>query len=265
MVALSPPLSGRLKVTLPFGPTSFVLEPPYDVGGVHYPHFHRGVDLIRLDGPTYGAPVLAAAAGHVSRRWVEALGGISMQVDHDGGLVTQYFHLSSWSARGGSGVSAGQEIGRAGSTGTSTGAHLLFVVMQNGTYLDPMPLIGGQAAAGTAATGAEANILAGLLSSPLVGLVGKMTWRQGIAAVPFGPLAEVLTAAVNRLGIADKTIEQGDFAKVAKAAADLGYGKSLTDQIFNLALPALLEPAFNLAIVAAAVWFVYAGIRDVLS
>jgi murein DD-endopeptidase MepM/ murein hydrolase activator NlpD len=53
------------------------------------------------------------------------------------GLGTTYNHLSSIVRFGGS-VSRGQLIGYSGTTGASTGCHLHFEVLVNGSYVDPM-------------------------------------------------------------------------------------------------------------------------------
>ena len=54
------------------------------------------------------------------------------------GVVTQYMHMSSRSVSVGDSVSQGQQLGISGSTGNSTGPHLHFGVMINGSYVDPL-------------------------------------------------------------------------------------------------------------------------------
>ena len=48
-------------VTQEWGPTDFVLEPPYVFNGVYYPHFHGGIDLAN----GCGTPIKAAGTGLV--------------------------------------------------------------------------------------------------------------------------------------------------------------------------------------------------------
>jgi murein DD-endopeptidase MepM/ murein hydrolase activator NlpD len=95
--------------------------------------FHTGIDIA---GPS-GAPVLAAYAGTVRFvGWQEGYGK-RIVVDSGGGLVTAYSHLSVTDVQPQAYVTQGQEIGRIGSTGWSTGPHLLFEVYENGVPQNP--------------------------------------------------------------------------------------------------------------------------------
>ena len=60
-----------------------------------------------------------------------------MTVDHGSGIVTLYAHCSEILVSQGQEVSAGDVIARVGSTGKSTGDHLHFEVMVNGTKKNP--------------------------------------------------------------------------------------------------------------------------------
>jgi murein DD-endopeptidase MepM/ murein hydrolase activator NlpD len=95
--------------------------------------FHTGIDIA---GPL-GAPVAAAYPGSV--RFVGWKGGYGQLVIvyHGNGLETAYSHLSAASVQPGARVEQGQEIGRIGSTGWSTGPHLLFEIFENGVPRDP--------------------------------------------------------------------------------------------------------------------------------
>lgn len=81
-----------------------------------------------------GDTVVAAAAGTVSR--VQNLGnrsyGLWVEINHGGGYVTRYAHLSSESVSVGQKVARGQRIGAVGNSGGSTGAHLHFEIRKNG-------------------------------------------------------------------------------------------------------------------------------------
>lgn len=95
---------------------------------------HKGIDIA---APT-GTPIAAAAAGTVSNVGYEPLGaGNFVNIDHDGGLRTKYFHLSRFAVSRGAKVSEGQTIGYVGSTGRSSGPHLHFEVWDGGTARDP--------------------------------------------------------------------------------------------------------------------------------
>lgn len=97
---------------------------------------HTGTDF----GIDCGTPVYATAAGTViSAGWGGGYGnrvmidhGIRRGVD----LVTTYNHLSSIVARGGS-VGRGQLIGYSGTTGYSTGCHLHFETLEDGSFVNP--------------------------------------------------------------------------------------------------------------------------------
>jgi len=63
--------------------------------------------------------------------------GLQVVIYHGGGLETAYAHLSAASVHPGAHVAQGQEIGRIGNTGWSTGPHLLFEVFENGAPHNP--------------------------------------------------------------------------------------------------------------------------------
>lgn len=99
------------------------------VGGVRTQglHGHNGVDLASY----YGAPILAAASGKVIVSRVGGWGGgygNYVVIQHSNGTQTLYAHMSSVSVSAGQTVSKGQQIGKMGSTGQSTGVHLHFEV-----------------------------------------------------------------------------------------------------------------------------------------
>lgn len=99
--------------------------------------FHTGMDI----GAHYGSPVVAARGGVVRFvGWKTGYGRIII-MEHDGGLETSYSHLSAAAVSPGDHVAQGQVIGRVGSTGWSTGPHLLFEVRRNGVPVDPAPYL----------------------------------------------------------------------------------------------------------------------------
>ncbi len=51
-------------------------------------------------------------------------------IDHGGGLVTVYAHLAQILVQPGQTVQTGQKIGTCGTTGSSTGEHLHWVVLR---------------------------------------------------------------------------------------------------------------------------------------
>ncbi len=119
-------------ITQNFGPTSFSLEPAYE----GYAHFHQGLDIAN----SMYTPIHAAASGTVIfAGWSNSGYGFCVQIDLGNGLVTLYGHMAQQpSVSVGEQVSAGQEIGKMGSTGASTGSHLHFAVQKNGVWVNPL-------------------------------------------------------------------------------------------------------------------------------
>lgn len=87
-------------------------------------HYYNAIDIAN----SCGTPVYAAAAGTVQRAGYISVGGNRVQIIHANGVVTYYGHLSRISVVPGQVVAQGQEIGRIGTTGWSTGCHLHFDV-----------------------------------------------------------------------------------------------------------------------------------------
>ena len=131
----------RGVVTQPFGPTSFELEPPAVYRGVSYPHFHAALDI----AAALGTPVTAASDGVVAFVGHLPDGAMIALIAHAGGYVSEYAHLDDTFAlppvKTGQAVKAGQVIGFVGLTGITTGAHLHFAVMKDGSPIDPLSLL----------------------------------------------------------------------------------------------------------------------------
>lgn len=100
----------------------------------HTRSFHSGTDFRGQPG----TPVVAAGDGLVT--YTGRLGGYGnvVDVDHGGGVVTRYAHLRRIETRKAATVSAGQTIGRVGSTGRTTGPHLHFEVRLDGAPVSPI-------------------------------------------------------------------------------------------------------------------------------
>ena len=103
------------------------------------PDLHRGVDL---DVPT-GTPVRAMAEGRIRFAGVMSGFGNVVWIDHGGGILSVYAHLSTVQTREGEHVSGGQVIGLSGASGNATTPHLHFEVWRWGREVDPVPLLGG--------------------------------------------------------------------------------------------------------------------------
>jgi murein DD-endopeptidase MepM/ murein hydrolase activator NlpD len=99
---------------------------------------HLGTDF----AGSVGAPVRAAGRGRVALVADFYLAGRAIYLDHGGGVVTAYFHLSQAEVRQGDLVNAGQLIGRVGQSGRVTGPHLHWVARYGTISVDPLSLPG---------------------------------------------------------------------------------------------------------------------------
>lgn len=96
---------------------------------------HKGIDL----AAPLNTPIRAAKAGRVTVSKDEATGyGKWIEIQHADGTKTRYAHLNARDVQVGAQVQAGQVIGKMGSTGTSTGSHLHFEVLdKSGRQVNP--------------------------------------------------------------------------------------------------------------------------------
>ena len=99
---------------------------------------HPGIDLA---GPV-GTPIYATADGTVLRSGWNAGGyGNLVEIDHGKGISTRYGHMSTMMVAAGQRIVRGQQIGRMGSTGRSTGSHLHYEVRIDGRAVNPIPFM----------------------------------------------------------------------------------------------------------------------------
>ena len=97
---------------------------------------HRGIDIIA----PYGNPVYAAGNGVVVLAAMGYNGGFGnmVEIDHGGGIISRYAHLSAIHVAPGARVTKGQTIGLIGTSGIATAPHVHFEVIHNGVRSDPM-------------------------------------------------------------------------------------------------------------------------------
>lgn len=100
---------------------------------------HKGIDI----GASYGASIVASASGRVTTAAYSSSAGNYIVISHGNSLSTVYMHCSALYVSAGQTVSAGQAIAAVGSTGYSTGNHLHFGVIKNGSYVNPTAYVGG--------------------------------------------------------------------------------------------------------------------------
>ena len=121
-------------ITSPYG---WRIHPIY-----HYWGLHDGDDF---HAPC-GTPLHASGGGKVIAEYYSSVWGNRLYLNVgmvNGKFITViYNHLSRYAVGTGAVVGRGQTVGYAGTTGWSTGCHLHFTVMANGTPVDPTPWFG---------------------------------------------------------------------------------------------------------------------------
>lgn len=105
--------------------------------GPRWGGFHTGIDIQCSQGVRFAA----SKGGRVIEAGYAGGYGNMTIIDHGGGYTTLYAHQSSIGVRRGQRVSRGQVIGRCGSTGNSTGAHMHFEIRYNGDHRNPRPYL----------------------------------------------------------------------------------------------------------------------------
>ena len=128
------PLSSVVRgalISLPFGCTSFALEPydPFCPGR----HIHTGVDLAAATGTA----VYSATAGTARVGFDPNGAGRYVVVIVDAHARVFYCHLSAVAVANGEVVSVGKVVGAIGQTGLATGPHLHLEVQVDGRSVDP--------------------------------------------------------------------------------------------------------------------------------
>lgn len=127
------PVPSVTRVTSPFG---WREDPVYGGRG-----FHKGIDIAQSG--CLGEPVIATAAGTVIQTQSKSTGYGNVvlieHVDEDGATWrTRYAHLNQISVSPGQAVQRGTVVGAVGSTGKSTGPHLHYEIIYQGTPVDPL-------------------------------------------------------------------------------------------------------------------------------
>jgi murein DD-endopeptidase MepM/ murein hydrolase activator NlpD len=99
------------------------------------PQFHSGQDF----AAPIGTEIYATADGTVEKVEVASWGyGKNIIIDHGFGFKTLYGHMNGFNVNLGQKVKRGQVIGFVGSTGLSTGPHVHYEVIKNGTKVNPV-------------------------------------------------------------------------------------------------------------------------------
>ena len=124
------PVKTNVEFTSGFG----VRSDPFEHGAA----MHPGIDL----AGAYGTPIYATADGTVLRAgWNSGGYGNLVEIDHGRGITTRYGHMSAILVSAGQHVTRGEQIGRMGSTGRSTGNHLHYEVRIDARPVNPIPFM----------------------------------------------------------------------------------------------------------------------------
>ena len=124
------PIRAAVTFTSGYG----VRADPFHAGAA----MHPGIDLAGY----YGTPIYATADGTVVRAgWNYGGYGNMVEPAHGRGIMTRYGHMSAVLVHAGDHVTRGQQIGRMGSTGRSTGNHLHYEVRIDGRPVNPIPFM----------------------------------------------------------------------------------------------------------------------------
>ncbi len=123
----------RLQQPLYVMPTKGIFTSNF---GYRWGVLHAGIDLAN----SIGTPILAVSDGVVIDAGPTAGYGMWVKLRHADGTVTLYGHVNTTLVSVGQRVMAGDQIATMGNRGNSTGPHLHFEVLQNGTErIDPVP------------------------------------------------------------------------------------------------------------------------------
>jgi len=97
---------------------------------------HRGVDY----AASTGTPIKAAGDGKIILRGRKGGYGRAVMIEHGGGIVTLYGHMSRYASkqRRGTRVKQGQTIGYVGKSGLASGPHLHYEFRINGSHRNPL-------------------------------------------------------------------------------------------------------------------------------
>ncbi|MEK8030141.1 M23 family metallopeptidase [Ideonella sp. DXS29W] len=124
---------------------------------------HTGLDF----SADPGTPILAAAGGVVTSTDFHPQYGNLLEIDHGNGLTTRYAHAQRILVKAGDLVKRGQQVALVGTTGRSTGPHLHFEVLVDGSMQDPAKFLSAApapTAMSTTAPAAGANSAAAAIA-----------------------------------------------------------------------------------------------------
>ncbi len=187
--------------------------------------FHPALDI----AAPIGTPVKAAAGGVVI--YTGRLGGLGnvVVVDHGGGTITEYGHLSKILTKKGATVGQGDVIAQVGNTGISTGPHLDYRVKVGGRYVDPRK---GQFPVDSIAAGIKGQEAAEKAAEAAKRAAERITAQNDNFAQQSARLdAELLSSRGELLGsVADQARIASQQVEAERRALELAVQKAVNDE-----------------------------------
>lgn len=122
-------------------PTSYPVTTWFGEAGPYWSSgYHTGHDM----AAPYGTPISSISPGVVTQVGWDGAYGNQVRVQLENGDEIWYNHMSSFDVVAGQTVTPGQQLGRVGDSGNTTGAHLHFeyrLVSDLSTAVDPTPYL----------------------------------------------------------------------------------------------------------------------------
>lgn len=112
---------------------------------------HTGLDFPAATGTS----IRAVDSGIVRQAVDSGPYGKHIEINHGSGLSSLYAHMSAMLAKASDTVKRGQQIGRVGATGNTTGPHLHLEARINGKTVDPMRYLEGGGDGGSGGAGVD--------------------------------------------------------------------------------------------------------------
>ena len=98
---------------------------------------HSGIDF----QASPGTGIVASGYGTISKVSTDSIYGKYVEISHADGFISKYAHAQKVFVKPGEQVSKGQLIAEVGSTGRSTGPHLHYEIIRNGSHLNPAQVL----------------------------------------------------------------------------------------------------------------------------
>ncbi len=98
---------------------------------------HRGVDV----AAPHGTRIVAPAAGRVRFVGWRVGYGLTIELEHSGGVVSRLAHCGKSLVKVGQRVALGTPVATVGATGVATGPHVHFEVLTLGRSVDPIKFL----------------------------------------------------------------------------------------------------------------------------